>query len=221
MRKYFLLPVSCLLLVCIGCSKSQTQPQAENAPQQTAVSQPTTPGPAGAATATAPSLPTTNSKIDACSLLTSKEIQSVQGEPLKQTERSGSSNSGFAISQCYFALPTLSNSISLVVAERGDFAGARDPKQFWAETFHRDKESEKDRDRDKTQAREEENERGAPPEKVAGIGDEAFWTGNRVGGALYALKGNTYIRISVGGAGDQAAKIKKSKILAQMILKRL
>jgi len=35
------------------------------------------------------------------------------------------------------------------------------------------------------------------------------------------LKGNSYIRISVGGAGDQATKIKKSKALAQMVLKHL
>jgi hypothetical protein len=42
-----------------------------------------------------------------------------------------------------------------------------------------------------------------------------------VGGALYVLKGNNYIRISVGGAGDQADKIRKSKALAQSILGRL
>jgi hypothetical protein len=35
------------------------------------------------------------------------------------------------------------------------------------------------------------------------------------------LKGNSYIRISVGGPGDQATKIKKSKDLAEMVLKRL
>jgi len=53
------------------------------------------------------------------------------------------------------------------------------------------------------------------------LGDDAYWTGNRVGGALYALKGNTYIRISVGGPGNQEAKIKKTRTLAQIILKRL
>jgi hypothetical protein len=56
---------------------------------------------------------------------------------------------------------------------------------------------------------------------VEGIGDEAFWTGNRVGGALFVLKGNAYLRISVGGAGDQAAKIEKSKTLAASALKQL
>jgi hypothetical protein len=38
---------------------------------------------------------------------------------------------------------------------------------------------------------------------------------------LYVLNANTYIRISVGGAGDQAQKTEKSKTLAQSVLKRL
>jgi hypothetical protein len=35
------------------------------------------------------------------------------------------------------------------------------------------------------------------------------------------LKGNCYIRISVGGAGDQAQKIESSKKLALAVLNRL
>src|SRR2546423_162018 len=66
-----------------------------------------------------------------------------------------------------------------------------------------------------------EEEEGAPPEPVSGIGDEAFWTGGRVGGALYVLKGNAFIRISVGGPGDEAAKIEKLKALARKALPRL
>jgi len=42
-----------------------------------------------------------------------------------------------------------------------------------------------------------------------------------VSGALYVLKGNSYFRISIGGAGDQAEKIDKSKKLAESVLKRL
>lgn len=181
------------------------------------------PGPA-----TQPSQPATianaesnKSKIDACALLTSKEIESVQSEPLKETKPSEKFEGGFAVSQCYFTLPTFTNSISLTVMQRGDGAGARDPKQFWKEAFHREKDSEKARDKDKNKGSEEEEEKSAAPEKIAGLGDEAFWSGNRVGGALYVLKGNSYIRISVGGAGDQATKIKKSKALAQMVLEHL
>ena len=46
-------------------------------------------------------------------------------------------------------------------------------------------------------------------------------TGSRVGGALYVLKGNSYVRISIGGAVAQEAKIKKTKALAAKAIARL
>ncbi len=202
MRKHFMVFGSCLILALTSCSKSKTQQANTAAPSP--VNQ------------TAPS----EARIDACALLTSQEIASVQGEPLKETKPSGKSGGEFALSQCFFTLPTFTNSISLTVTQRGNSSDARDPKQFWDETFHRDKDSEKGRDKDKEKGREEEG-KGAAPEKIEGIGDDAFWLANRVGGALYVLKGNTSIRVSVGGSGDQATKIKKSKALAEMVLKRL
>jgi hypothetical protein len=172
-------------------------------------------------------------KINACGLLTSQEIQSVQGESLKETKASGSAESGFSISQCFFTLPTFNNSISLAVTQKGDGAGARDPKEFWEETFEKDedadrksdKKSEKEREAETKKSRtkndKEKEEEAASPLRIVGVGDEAFWTGSRVGGALYALKGNTYVRVSVGGKGDQQTKINRSKALARLALKRL
>lgn len=151
--------------------------------------------------------------LDSCKLLTREEIQAVQGEPFVETKASGNSGAGLSISQCYFQLPQAVNSIVLTVTKKGDGPDARDPEKNWEQIFHREEKGE-----EKGKEREEgEHE----PEKVEGIGDEAFWTGTRVGGALYVLKGNAYIRISVGGAGDQADKIRKSKALAQNILGRL
>ena len=230
--------ILCTLVFVLGaCAKSDaTQGSVSN--QGVASSQ----SPAGsssplpqsteqAATSSAPA----KGKIDACSLLTRQEIQSVQGESLKETKATGTAESGFSISQCFFSLPTLNNSISLVVTQKGDGAGARDPKEFWEATFdkeseaerekERNKKSEKEREKDVKKARdrnrEEEEEEGPPAQKIAGVGDEAFWTGSRVGGALYVLKGNTYLRVSVGGAGSQQTKIDKSKALARLALKRI
>ncbi|HEV8368573.1 MAG TPA: hypothetical protein VGQ39_11535 [Pyrinomonadaceae bacterium] len=174
-------------------------------------------------------------RVDACALLTTDEIRSVQGEPLKETKASGSVEGGLINSQCFFALPTFNNSISLVVTQKGDGAGARDPKEFWEATFDKESEAEREKEHGKTSekerekavrkardgSREEEEEEGPPAQKIAGIGDEAFWTGSRVGGALYVLKGNTYLRVSVGGAGSQQTKINKSKALARLALKRI
>ena len=153
------------------------------------------------------------SKIDACALLTSKEIESVEGEPLKETKPSPKFGGFFAVSQCNFILPTSSNSIGLAVMQKADDSAAPDPKQFWKQTFHGDKEKEKGRGGEEAKL--------APPENIAGVGDEAFWLENRVGGQLYVLKGDSYIVISAGSTGDRADKIKRLKDLAQMVLKRL
>jgi hypothetical protein len=149
----------------------------------------------------------------ACTLLTPEEIAAVQGEPFKATKASSSSQPGLTISQCYFELPTTVNSVVLTVTRKSDEAGARDPKESWEEIFHREHPREKEEKEREGESKE--------PDKIDGLGDEAFWTGTRVGGALYVLKGNAYIRISVGGAGDQAEKTKRSKSLAESILKRL
>lgn len=223
MHKDRVLFVTCLAAAIVSCSKTRL-PQHPVNTQQAATLTATS----SVVNATKPNQPTTDpvsdasKTIDACALLTSKEIQAVQGEPLKETTLGGRSEGGFLISQCYFALPTSANSISLLVTQRGESSGARDPKEFWKETFHRDEAAEPGRQKEKLNKRGEVEQADAgKSEKIAGVGDEAYWTGNRVGGALYALQGNAYIRIGIGGPGDKAAKIRKSKALAQIILKRL
>ena len=160
-------------------------------------------------------------KIDACALLTSKEIEGVQGEALKETKLSGQATGGFLMSQCFFTLPTFTNSVSLLVAQKGEGSDAKDPKEFFRERFDGKRSGESERERERDKKKGEEEEEGAPPQKISGIGDEAYWTGSRVGGALYVLKGNTYVRISIGGPAEQAAKIKKTKALAAKVLARL
>lgn len=223
------------LFVIAGCDKT-TQPSASGPQSTSETSSSLSPSASPAIVAGIATTPTeaaeTKPKIDACALLSSKDVELVQGEATKETKLTGQSTGGFSISQCFFTLPTFTNSVSLLVAQRGDGAGAHDPKEFWRDTFHDEKdndkvkEREKEKDRDREGARDkkkggEEEEEGAPPEKIAGIGDEAYWTGSRVGGALYVLKGNSYVRISIGGPEDQATKIKKSKALAQKALARL
>ena len=167
-------------------------------------------------------------QIEACTVLTSDEIKAVQGEEVKETKLSNRSTGDFIVSQCYYALSTLSNSVSLTLTERNPIAqGGRTVKAFWEETFGKDEhkseqERKKEREERGREVRSEgEEEEGAPLETVRGVGDEAFWSASRVGGALYVLKHDRYIRISVGGAGDVQAKLKKSKALAQNALKRL
>lgn len=194
-----------LTIAWSGCSKPKPE-----------ASSPATPEPK--ANQSAPPSATTKQPADAagsaCALLTSEEIAAVQGEAFKDTKPSEKSGAGLILSQCYFELPTPVNSVVLTVTLKAMNAGGRDPSESWREIFHGEKAN-------KVEEEEEGKEKDKKPEKVEGLGDEAFWTGSRVGGALYVLKGNCYFRISVGGAGDKATKLARSKTLAQSVLKRL
>ncbi len=156
-------------------------------------------------------------QIDACSLLTADEIQSVQGEAVTGTTPSGGTLNGFPSRQCVFMTVTPVNSVSVVVTQTAANS-PRHVREFWNETFHRKDHPDKPgAERDG----EEEERKKAPPETVPDLGDEAFWMGTQVSTALYVLKGESFLRISVGGAGDQAVKLEKSKTLAQFALNRL
>ena len=161
--------------------------------------------------------------IEPCSLLTSDEVKSVQGEAVQSTKPSTNTGPDFIVSQCYFTTATPVNSVVVTITQKGT-GGGRSLKEFWKETFGEKNESEEAREkrekREKKGEREEERE-GPKPERVDGLGDEAFWTGGRFGGALYILRNDFHIRISVGGADDLPTKLKKSKELAAIILKRL
>ncbi len=191
LRLQFTILVSLVGLAAASCSKPKATESANSPPPSTT-----------------PAAPAVEAGADACTLLTKEEIQAVQGEPFKDTKPSQKTGAGLSVSQCYFELPTAANSVVLTVTRKAD--GGREPSQSWHDIFHSEKRSER-----KEEGREKE------PQKIDGLGEEAFWTGNRVGGALFVLKGNCYIRISVGGAGDQAQKIEKSKALAESVLKRL
>jgi hypothetical protein len=217
-----------MVLFLSSCKKSEI-PQTpslsrESKPGQQAVTS-STPAAVAGQTPSSPAnaLAQAKAKTDACALLTNSEVESVQKETTKETKLTGASQGGFSVSQCFFTLPTFTNSISLQVTQKGEGTGARDPKEFWRATFHQEQrtEKERERDREKSTKKEEDEEMSVPPQRVTGVGDEAFWMGSRVGGALYVLKGNNYLRISVGGSGDTTEKIKKSKALAQKVVPRL
>ena len=208
LRSLLTISLALAALVASGCSKSD-KPAASSPTPQPSVSA----SPATALASPAAQEPAGDGSF-ACTLLTKEEVQAVQGEPFKDAKASLRKSAGLNFSQCYFELPTTVNSIVLTVTQRADGAEARDPKQNWQEIFHRDNAEKKEKEKEK------EKEGGAP-EKVEGLGDEAFWTGTRIGGALYVLKGSSFIRISVGGGGSREEKVEKSKTLAQSVLKRL
>jgi hypothetical protein len=205
------------LLAFAGCGKA---PSSDSRAKDSTVISPTvaqTPSVSPVPTQTAP-------KFDACVLITKEEIEAVQGSPITEVKSNESSDGEFRVSHCFYNAKEYSRSVSLAVTQSNpDRPGKRTPKDFWKETFGRFSGDEAERDKKESgEKREKESEeRSAPPKKIDGIGDEAFWTGNRVGGVLYVLKKDVYLRISLGGADTPETRINKSKALAEKALGRL
>src|SRR5712692_7670972 len=168
-------------------------------------------------------------EIDVCALLTSAEIEAVQGEPVKETKPSEQHGSSFLMSQCFFRTATFAKSVSLALAVPDPAKpSAPGPREYWQKQFHPPEQAEKEKDEPGAgQAKapkktEEEREKELnKPRPVGGVGEEAYWVGNAITGALYVLNGNAFLRISVGGEKDDSARIAKTKTLAQKALKRL
>src|SRR5919204_5855176 len=172
--------------------------------------------------------------FDPCRLIENKEVESVQGSPIKESKSSERSDGDFRASQCFYTAAEFSRSVTLGVYQKHPTDPTkRTPIDFWKHTFAR---FEKDEPGKKEKAGEKEEkageketeikpgrdeEEGAPPRKIAGLGDEAFWVPNRFGGVLYVLKGDAFMSISLGGTDSEEVKIDKAKKLAGKALRRL
>ena len=166
------------------------------------------------------SVPAKQSKPDPCTLLTSADIQAVQGDAVQDTKPSTQPAGGLVMSQCLFRTASPSKSVSLAVASPGSVS----PRAFWQKQFHGKPESdgsEKDKSAVGRKDTKEEEAESTQPRMIKGVGEQAYWVGSPMVGALYVLKGNTFLRISVGGVREESARIEKSVALARLALKRL
>jgi hypothetical protein len=167
--------------------------------------------------------PAKQSKIDPCSLLTSSDVAAAQGEPVEQTKLSNQPGAGLLMLQCLFRTTTPTKSVSLAIAA----PSAVSPRAFWRKQFHTGQDAAKEKDsaraekKSVAERKEQEEEESTRPRAIAGLGEEAYWVGGPIAGALYVLKGNTFLRISVGGIREEPIRIEKSKALARLALKRM
>lgn len=154
---------------------------------------------------------TAKGMIDACSLITKSEIAAVQGEAVKDAKTSTRVDGGLSMSHCLYSMTTFDKSVSLEVTQSNPDNHARyGPRDRWMELFH------------PATKKEEAKEEGEPnkPRPAPGIGDEAFWMGNRLVSVLYVLKKNAFLRISIGGPDKESVRLKKIMTLAQKALSR-
>jgi len=158
-------------------------------------------------------------------LLADADVRAVLGVTVKERQPGAQQAHGLLLSQCYLGTGT-PRSVSIAVAGNTR-SGSKTltPRAFWRDQFHGRDEHASERKGEKRESarngekREQEGETEARP--IRRVGDEAFWSGTRVAGALYVLRGNTFIRVSVGGISDEKERIEKSRQLALIALTRL
>jgi hypothetical protein len=161
-------------------------------------------------------------KKDPCALLTPADVQAVQGDAVQETKLSAQPGAQLVISQCIFRTATPSKSISVAIASPGSIS----PRAFWQKQFRSGKsasaeEAKSEKELESKKQEKEEDDESTRPRAIADVGEQAFWVGGPMVGALYVLKGDTFLRISVGGVREESARIEKSVALARLALKRL
>jgi hypothetical protein len=144
---------------------------------------------------------------NACQVLSARDVAAVQGTRFKSFRLRENGTKQLRMSECVYALPRVSDSVTVDLI-RGDTRG------FWKKHFGdvRDEQLASAKPR---------AEREARSMRVAGVGDEAVWSGNSLAGALYVRKGETIVRVSVGGDLPQEQKIERAKKLAARAIRRL
>jgi hypothetical protein len=225
----------CAFVPALACGAGGVAQNA-NAPLPAATPTPAAPSQAAAA------LP----RSATCMLLPDEAVREVQGEAPTDAQGSEHSAEGLSMSQCFYRLPTFGKSINLEVVRGGEGAVGVALKEYWRKRFHPDaiearellrqreeearlqREEELKREREAGQVRaggrrkknrEEEHWR---PQRVPGVGDEAYWSGNQKMWTLSVLRRDKVVRVTLAGGPDvQAENLKKATELARETLKRL
>lgn len=160
-------------------------------------------------------------RSEACGLLTDAEVLAVQETEVVERVASTTESASFRVGQCVYRTGDLSRSVSLALSapiEGREAAAARD---YWMERFHADPVGEDEGARGEAEGEGEEGEAEGPPLVVEGLGEEAFWVGDAKTGALYALAGERFLRISVGGIPDEVKRREHTRRLVEVALARL
>lgn len=224
--------VSSLLVACLACGSGQSQQQSRPPIPQD--------GNLGKTPVVEPGqLP----KSATCALLSSGDIEAVQGEAVAESQGTEHKGGTLVTSQCFYRLPTYEKSVILELIRASPENPSKDAlKKFMREKYERaeaEHEAEEQRERAREKELEREREQGgvreggnkeeeerereekSPPKRVRGVGDEAFWSRNHGTGALFVRRGDVALTLTISGSEDRDAKIRRATALARRVLKNL
>lgn len=236
MRLLILTLALCALAPALACDAPSG---AQNANAPTPAATPAdTPAPAPAAA----QMP----RSKTCALISDEELKEVQGESPADAQGSEHSAESLSMSQCFYRLPTFGKSVNFEVVSAPAGAPAGALKEYWRRRFAPDaveareqlrqraeelklrREEELKREREAGQVREggrrkkNREEEHWRPQRVAGVGEEAYWAGNQKMWTLSVLARDRVVRVSLAGGSDvQAENLKRATELARKALKRL
>lgn len=145
---------------------------------------------------------------NACDVLSARDIARVQGAKFTKTRLTEANDAGVNVSQCFYTLPRFTDSVTVDLI-RGD------ARAFWQKHFAEVNEASV------LSIMRTPADAGNRPRSISGVGEKAMWSANRLAGALYVLKGDTVIRVSVGGGGTEEQKIDRARKLAQRVVRRV
>ena len=199
-------PVRCLLYVLLALTFCWTAPRVAFAQEEHSKSS------------------ITNPVLDPCALLSSSEVERVQGQSLVDKKYSQQSGASFSLRSCLYRTSAFTESISVALAVPNPGEGHEGPREFWMKHFQDAAASPNGKLTDKREPetkKEEESEGGAKPVEVPGLGEQAYWIANPHLGTLYVLQDNCFLRISLGGKDSDEVRSSKAKDLARAALVRL
>jgi hypothetical protein len=170
-------------------------------------------------------------ELNACSLLPSEFVSSVQGDSIVESQAGTSLQGELMTKRCFYRTENFNQSVDVDITADTDRTGrSRAARDFWDRRFNSASGSEEEEGelREKREAHsssmrdEEEEERARPkPSPVTGLGDEAFWVSNQFNSTLYLREDGVLLRISLGGPDDAATKLQRARSLAERILSGL
>ena len=161
----------------------------------------------------------------ACDVLTKADLAAAQGQDFSETKLSTKTQGPLSVSQCFYRLPSFEKSVVVTLTRPLSAKDTSSILEYWnaheaalviAKTVDRDDDS-----RPHTTNNRHDEEHPGDTVRVAGLGDDATWSGTPMASALHVLWHGMIVRISVGGSASLDQKLETSRQLATAILKRV